>query len=144
MASFLVFVKDSFPEAAEATDIRKEDYSGYVPDLMNFAMVFTAGQMNKVVQVLQSHTGLLLQIRDNTNAILDNTNIIREDTKVIRENTNVIREDTKVIRENTNILSNHTEMLKQISNNTEEIAQNLRENQLADIRSDIKARIGMS
>ena len=133
------------PQLSIVDNVKSEDYASDIMPLWQFASINTASQMNKAIP-------LLLAVKDNTDATLEEIKAVRKNTDMIPQ----ISEDIKAVRKNTDIIPQISEDIKAVKGNTDNIkedikglredvqpgyATNFRQVQ-ADVRA-IKERLGM-
>ncbi len=129
VADFKKLVEAQKPERSKVSKITFGDYDGEVMRASEYAQVCTALQMNKAIPVL-------LEIRDNTRAIQENTKSTPQILEEIRDNTRAIHENTK----------STPGILEEVKGLREDVqpgfAMQFRQMQ-ADVRA-IKERLGMA
>jgi predicted ribosome quality control (RQC) complex YloA/Tae2 family protein len=99
------------PQLATVDNVKSEDFADDISPLWQFASINTASQMNKAIP-------LLLAVRDNTDATL-------EEIKAVRKNTDTI-----------------PQVLEEIKGMREEIQLGYARQMQTDVRA-IKERLGM-
>ena len=116
------------PQLATVDNVKSEDFADDITPLWQFASINTASQMNKAIP-------LLLAVKDNTDATL-------EEIKAVRKTTDATLEEIKAVRKNTDTIP---QVLEEIKGMREDIqpgyGMNFRQMQV-DVRA-IKERLGM-
>ena len=116
------------PQLATVDNVKSEDFADDITPLWQFASINTAYQMNKAIP-------LLLAVKDNTDATLEEIKAVRKNTDIIPQ----ISEDIKAVRKTTDAT------LEEIKGLREDIqpgyGMTLRQVQ-SDVRA-IKERLGM-
>ena len=116
------------PQLSIVDNVKSEDYAGDIMPLWQFASINTASQMNKAIP-------LLLAVKDNTDATLEEIKAVRKNTDMIPQ----ISEDIKAVKANTDTIK---EDIKGLREDVQPgYATNFRQVQ-ADVRA-IKERLGM-
>jgi acylphosphatase len=116
------------PQLTTVDNVKSEDFADDITPLWQFASINTAYQMNKAIP-------LLLAVKDNTDATLEEIKAVRKNTDIIPQ----ISEDIKAVRKTTDAT------LEEIKGLREDIqpgyGMTLRQVQ-SDVRA-IKERLGM-
>jgi len=121
IADFEKLVETQKPEHSEVSNIAIEDYEGDVMKTGDYAQVCSALQLNKAIP-------LLIDIRDDLNAVRKNADIIpeiRDDLKAVRNTSHMTLAETKSLKED--IQPGYASQFRQMQ---------------ADVRA-IKERLGM-
>jgi acylphosphatase len=127
-----------WPQLAIVDNVKSEDFADDITPLWQFASINTASQMNKAIP-------LLLAVKDNTDATLEEIKAVRKNTDIIPQ----IRDNTKstpqILEEIKAVRKTGDETLSEIKGMREDIqpgyAMNFRQVQ-SDVRA-IKERLGM-
>jgi len=112
------------PQLATVDNVKSEDFADDITPLWQFASINTASQMNTAIP-------LLLAVKDNTDATL-------EEIKAVRKTTDATLEEIKAVRKTTDAT---LEEIKAVRKNTDTIPQVLEE--IKGMREDIQPGYGM-
>jgi len=103
------------PQLFIVDNVKSEDFAGDIMPLWQFASINTASQMNKAMP-------LLLAVKDNTDATLEEIKAVRKNTDMIPQ----ISEDIKAVRKNTDIIPQISEDIKAVKGNTDNIKEDIK------------------
>ena len=127
------------PQLATVDNVKSEDFADDISPLWQFASINTASQMNKAIP-------LLLAVKDNTEATLEEIKAVRkttdatlEEIKAVRKTTDTTLEVIKAVRKNTDTIP---QVLEEIKGMREEIQPGYARQMQTDVRA-IKERLGM-
>jgi len=127
------------PQLATVDNVKSEDFADDISPLWQFASINTASQMNKAIP-------LLLAVKDNTDATLEEIKAVRkttdatlEEIKAVRKTTDATLEEIKAVRKNTDTIP---QVLEEIKGMREEIQPGYARQMQTDVRA-IKERLGM-
>ncbi len=130
LMTFQSFVDQNHPEHAEVSDITFEDYSGHVMGILDYLHLFQAEQLSKGIPAI-------LDIKDNTQKMLEKQDMMLEKQDVMIEKQDVMIEKLDDTR-------------KEITGEIREMRGDLRsylDNRFMKVEHDIteiKAKIGLS
>lgn len=92
--AFLKAIEKTKPELAEVIKVTSDSYEGEVGRTSEVAMLCSFVQLDKAIP-------LLLDMRDDLNAVRKTTDATLEETKAIRKTTDTTLEETRAIRKTT-------------------------------------------
>jgi uncharacterized protein (UPF0335 family)/acylphosphatase len=90
IAAFIDYAKKNKPPRALVSDIDIAPIEGHIMRLSEFAMIFTATQLNKAIP-------LLLDIRDSVQAVEQNVKTLSQDVRAVGENVKEVGQDVKTL-----------------------------------------------
>jgi acylphosphatase len=153
IAKFYNSAMKEWPQLATVDNVKSEDFADDISPLWQFASINTASQMNKAIP-------LLLAVKDNTDATLEEIKAVRkttdatleeikavrkttdttlEEIKAVRKTTDATLEEIKAVRKNTDTIP---QVLEEIKGMREEIQPGYARQMQTDVRA-IKERLGM-
>ncbi len=87
-------------------------------------------RLDKGVNILSDHTGLLNDLKENTSILIEHTgllNDLKENTSVLTEHTGLLKENTSILTEHTGSLNRQTELLQGINDNFNTLPERIAE-----------------
>ena len=84
-------------------------------------------RLDKGVNILSDHTGLLADLKENTSILTEHTGLLKENTSILTEHTGLLKENTSILTEHTESLNKHTELLQGINDNFNTLPERIAE-----------------
>ncbi|MDQ1255278.1 MAG: hypothetical protein QG646_4557 [Euryarchaeota archaeon] len=141
--AFCALVKTKRPARSEVSNISFEAFDGEIMRIGEYAQFCSTVQLNKAIPVL-------LDMRDDLNAVRKNTDMIPQMSEDIKE----MKSDLKAVRKTTESTLEETKAIRKTTDTTLEEIKSLREDiqpgygmSMRQVQSDIKAikeQLGMT
>jgi uncharacterized protein (UPF0335 family)/acylphosphatase len=131
IAAFIDYAKKNKPPRALVSDIDIAPIEGHIMRLSEFAMIFTATQLNKAIP-------LLLDIRDSVQAVEQNVKALSQDVRTVGENVKEVGQDVKTLSQDVRTVG---ENVKEVGQDVKTLSQDVRtvgEN-VKEVGLDVKA-----
>ena len=116
------------PQLATVDNVKSEDFADDISPLWQFASINTASQMNKAIP-------LLLAVKDNTEATLEEIKAVRkttdatlEEIKAVRKTTDATLEEIKAVRKTTDTTLEEIKAVRKTTDTTLEVIKAVRKN----------------